>query len=101
MKKSIFASALLAMMFVLGGCDEDQRNTEEKQAAEPLDYNSRVVMACPKCGAPQRPYRITTIKSYYKCTGIPPKFVWHEEKKWDHRFHDQKDNHDVIIHHEK
>jgi hypothetical protein len=100
MKQAIFAGVLLAFVLVLGGCDEDQRNTEEKMSAERLDYTSRVVMPCPKCGAPQRPYRISNIKSYYKCSGALPKFPWHEQKKWDHRFHDEKEK-EVIILHEK
>jgi hypothetical protein len=88
MKRALLASALFAMMFVLGGCDEDQRNTDEKLNAAPLDYNTRRVMACPKCGAPTAPWRISEIKSYYRCSGMPPKFKYHPEKEWTHRFHD-------------
>ena len=40
---------------------------------------------CPKCGAPQKPYRVNALKSYYKCSGLPPKFVYHEEVLWSHR----------------
>lgn len=88
MKRVFQAFALLTLALVLGGCNEDQRSGEEKANAPAPDFTSRRVMACPKCGAPQRPFRIDAIKSYYKCEGLPPKFPWHEEKRWIHRPHD-------------
>jgi hypothetical protein len=88
MKRVFQAFALLTLALVLGGCNEDQRGAEEKATAPAPDFASRRVMQCPKCGAPQRPYRIDAIKSYYKCEGLPPKFPWHQEKQWIHRPHD-------------
>ncbi|HYG76892.1 MAG TPA: hypothetical protein VEK08_17945 [Planctomycetota bacterium] len=88
MKRFFQAAAWVAMVVVLNGCNEDQRNTEEKLNAPAPDFSTRPVMACPKCGAPQRPFRIDAIKSYYRCTGQPPKFPFHNEKTWIHRPHD-------------
>ncbi len=88
MKRFLQASALLALVFTLGGCVEDHRDTDEKMNAPAPDFANRRVMACPKCGAPQRPFRVDAIKSYYKCEGLPPKFPYHEEKRWSHRPHD-------------
>src|SRR5260221_7360507 len=78
--------ALTLMLIVMGGCNEreDKRNTEEKQIAPQPDFKTRLYMACPKCGAPQRPYRINELKSYYRCSGAPPKFPYHTEYKWQH-----------------
>mgnify|MGYP001610445928 CR=1 FL=1 len=88
MKRALFACAVLAFAFMLGGCDDDQRRGEEKEITPDPDYASRQVMRCPKCGAPQRPYRTSQIKSYYKCSGLAPKFKFHNEYKWSHRAHD-------------
>ena len=85
MKRALRAGALLAFAFVLwaaGGCDD--RTTEEKQFSPPPEYDTRYVMICPECGAPQRPFRINALKSYYRCTGIPPKFPFHKERRWQH-----------------
>jgi hypothetical protein len=82
----LLAGGLVALAFVLGGCDSDDehRTTQEVQYGPTPDFNTRFVMPCPKCAAPQRPFRITAHKSYYRCTGVPPKFPPHHEKRWDH-----------------
>ena len=49
-------------------------------------------MACPKCGAPQKPFRINAVKSFYRCTGQPPRFPYHYEKRWERKLSDEKDN---------
>jgi len=92
MKRALLAGGLLAFAFVLGGCDaEDTRSTEEKLYAPTPDFATRYVVACPKCGAPQRPYRVNGEKSYYRCSGQPPKFRYHKEKLWTHDIsHDKK-----------
>ena len=82
-----FLSASIAIpLGILTGCTErdDKRTTEEKQEAPQPDFKTRLYMACPKCGAPQRPYMINEIKSFYRCSGLPPKFRYHEEHKWQH-----------------
>ena len=51
MKLALWASALLALGFLSGGCsDKDDRATEEKLYAPAPELASRNVMACPKCG---------------------------------------------------
>ena len=74
--------AITALM--LSGCDEDHRKPNEKVIAPDPDFNSRNIMACPKCGAATAPYRISALKSYYRCSGQPPKYPYHEERKWEH-----------------
>src|SRR5687768_16850806 len=91
MKRHFVALTVLGACLMLTGCDEDQRNTEEKLSAPSPDYATRYTMACPKCGAPQKPFRISQLKSYYKCTGQPPKFPYHDEKQWSHRISDHDD----------
>ena len=70
--------------FMLSGCDEDHRHTDEKLDSPAPNFNSRQIMACPKCGAPTSPFRISQLKSYYHCSGQPPKFPYHEERAWEH-----------------
>ncbi len=82
-----FVVALLAAVFlVLSGCNqrEDKRTTDEKGFAPAPDLKTRYYFACPKCGCPQRPYRMTEVRSYYKCSGNPPKFAYHPEHTWQH-----------------
>jgi hypothetical protein len=88
MKRTLMAIALALPFFLLTGCDEDQRKPEEKEHAPKPELSTRYTMSCPKCGAPQRPYRITALKSYYKCEGKPPKFPYHKTKEWTHRISD-------------
>jgi hypothetical protein len=88
MKRAMMAMTFLLSFFLLTGCDEDQRNDREKKEAPKPELSTRKVMACPQCGAPQAPYRLTHIKSYYKCEGQPPKFKYHEAKEWSHRISD-------------
>jgi len=83
--RTFLALAALSATLLLTGCDEDKRNMEEKLTTPNPDYSTRLVMSCPKCGAPQRPHRISQTKSYYKCTGLPPKFQYHSEKEWSRR----------------
>ncbi|HEY3321426.1 MAG TPA: hypothetical protein VGP72_13220 [Planctomycetota bacterium] len=92
MKTSLAAGFLLALCFACCGCNErdDKRTSEEKLNTPALNLESRPVMACPECGAPQRPYRINATKSYYRCTGAPPKFVHHDEKTWSHKVKDDR-----------
>ena len=79
---------LLALGFAgllgMAGCEQDRRNTEAKLNTPAPDFGSRFVTACPECGAPQRPYRVTGTKSFYRCSGQPPKFKYHSEDKWSH-----------------
>jgi hypothetical protein len=83
----------LAAVLCLSGCDEDHRKTDEKINSPAPDFTSRNVMACPKCGAPTAPYRISAIKSYYHCSGQPPKFPYHEQREWQHTLQlDKTDN---------
>lgn len=84
--KHFLLIGMTAMLLVLSGCDEpgDPRTMEEKQQAPRPDFKSRLYMSCPQCSAPQRPYRITETKSYYQCTGLPPKFKYHERVEWQH-----------------
>ena len=85
-RRTFLMSTLTAPLLALYGCHEpgDTRSTEEKQQAPAPDLKTRLYMACPKCGAPQRPYRITEIKDYYRCSGAPPKFPYHKEHLWQH-----------------
>jgi ssDNA-binding Zn-finger/Zn-ribbon topoisomerase 1 len=93
MKRALWASGLLGLALVLGGCsDKDDRGTEEKLYAPAPEFATRNVMACSKCGAPQRPYRINGDKSFYRCTGQPPKFFAHPEEKWTHKINRSKDS---------
>jgi hypothetical protein len=77
---------LSVMGLTLAGCNqrEDKRTTDEKLDAPQPDFKTRLYMACPKCGCPQRPYRITEIRNYYRCSGNPPKFPYHSEHQWQH-----------------
>jgi len=88
MKRFFKAALVLSLVVVLYGCNEDQRTGEKIRRAPLPEFVNRVTMECPKCGAPQRPYRIDEIKSYYRCTGLAPKFPYHSEKTWIHRPHD-------------
>jgi hypothetical protein len=91
MKRALCASGLLALALLLGGCeDTDNRSTEELLYAPAPDFATRNVMACPKCGAPQKPWRINGDKSFYRCTGQPPKFRSHPEVTWAHRLSHDK-----------
>ncbi|MGD0091368.1 MAG: hypothetical protein ABSE73_15735 [Planctomycetota bacterium] len=93
MKRTLWASGLLALAFVLGGCDDsDERSTGQKVNAPAPDVTTRYVMACPKCGAPTKPYRVNGIKSYYRCTGQPPKFLSHPEQTWSHSINRAQDS---------
>ena len=85
MKLRLFFGMSLAML-MLAGCTEkyDTRTTDEKREAPQPDFKTRLYMACPKCGCPQRPYRISEIKDYYRCSGGPPKFPYHPEHQWQH-----------------
>jgi hypothetical protein len=89
MKRFVLTVAGCALLLLLAGCKEDHRNTQEKLYSPASDYATRYVMACPKCGAPTKPFRINVLKSYYKCNGLPPKFVYHEEVQWSHRIKDK------------
>jgi len=90
--KTILLGLGLAATLCLTGCDEDNRNTDEKINAPSPDFTSRDVMACPKCGAPTAPYRISTIKSWYHCSGQPPRFAYHETREWQHTIKTQKES---------
>jgi len=79
-KSGLGLFAALAM----AGCNEDNRETQEKLDSPRPDFNTRQVMACPKCGNPTAPYRISNIKSFYKCSGNPPKFATHDTREWTH-----------------
>ena len=97
MKRAFFLGAfslgLLALAFTLGGCsDKDDRDTDEKLYSPPPEFATRHVMACPKCGAPQRPYCINGVKSFYRCTGQPPKFPIHAQEEWVHAISHDKDS---------
>ena len=84
--RGFFYASLAAMLLMLGGCNqrEDKRTTDEKEYAPKPDLKSRLYFACPKCGCPQRPYRMTEVRSYYRCSGNPPKFAYHPEHQWEH-----------------
>src|SRR5436190_11145083 len=84
--RSMMCSAVVMFWLIAGGCNErvDDRSTDEKMYAPVPDINTRLYMACPKCGCPQRPYRITEVRSYYRCSGNPPKFAYHTEREWQH-----------------
>jgi hypothetical protein len=84
----VFLGLAVPLVFAMSGCVEDHRSREEKQFAPSPEYASRYTMQCYKCKAPQKPYRIDAIKSYYKCSGHPPKFPYHEEVQWTHRISD-------------
>ncbi|MCY3020431.1 MAG: hypothetical protein NTW87_15535 [Planctomycetota bacterium] len=92
MKQALLASGLLAFAFLLGGCTDDDRTTDEKLHSPPPEFTTRYTMACPKCGAPQKPFRINAVKSFYRCTGQPPRFPYHQEKRWEHKICDEKDS---------
>ena len=92
MKQALLASGLLALALLLGGCTNDDRNTDEKLHSPPPEFATRYVMACPKCGAPQKAYRVNAVKSFYRCSGQPPRFVYHPEKKWEHKISFDKDS---------
>ncbi len=82
----VMSASLAVVAMLLGGCNqrEDKRTGEEKEYAPQPDLKTRYVFACPQCGCPQRPYRITEIRSYYRCSGSPPKFAYHKEHLWQH-----------------
>ena len=84
--RGVFVASVTALLLVLSGCNqrEDKRTGEEKEYAAAPDLKTRYYMACPKCGCPQRPYRITEIRSYYQCSGNPPKFAYHPTHEWQH-----------------
>ena len=97
MKRAFFLGVLslglLALALVLDGCsDKDDRGTDGKLYAPAPEFATRSVMACSKCGAPQKPYRINGAKSFYRCTGQPPKFAFHPEEKWVHAISHDKDS---------
>jgi hypothetical protein len=85
-RRAFLLSSLALPALVLSGCKEpeDPRHTEEKIDSPKPDFKTRFVMACPKCGAPQRPYMVNDLKSFYRCSGLPPKFRYHEEYKYEH-----------------
>ena len=83
MKRALWASGLLALAFLLGGC-LCTRSPQEKLTRRPRTSIPAQMMACPKCGAPQKPYRVNACKSYYRCSGQPPKFLYHPECSWSH-----------------
>jgi hypothetical protein len=85
MKHILLLVGLSIPLLVLMGCTDDHRSREEKQFAPSPEYSTRFTMQCPKCKAPTKPFRINAQKSYYKCSGQPPKFPYHEEVQWDHR----------------
>ena len=80
--KRYLSMVAVGALFFLAGCDT--RNTHEKLTSPTPEFITRYTMACPECGAPQKPYRITELKSYYRCAGLPPKFPYHDEHKWEH-----------------
>lgn len=85
MKRFLLVLGFSVSLCSLVGCDDKTvENSEEKIHSPRQDYTSRVVMACPKCGAPQKAYRINAGKSYYRCSGMPPKFPYHSEELWSH-----------------
>jgi len=88
MKRALLAGSVMAFTLAFSGCDEDQRRTEQKINAPAPEYATRYIMACPKCGAPQSPFRINVLKSYYTCNGLAPKFPYHPTKEWSHRITD-------------
>jgi hypothetical protein len=85
--RNVFALLFITVL-AFTGCTEDHRTREEKQFAPTPDFATRNTMECPKCKAPQKPFRIDALKSYYRCTGLPPKFAYHEESTWSHRIDD-------------
>ena len=114
MKKYLLAVAGCLCLFLLPACDredksaqkEDDASAKKEQSADSKkdskeeskeeakeeaaetsspDYTTRHVMACPKCGAPMKPYRINAKESFYRCSGLPPKYPYHEEEKWSHK----------------
>jgi hypothetical protein len=91
MRRALLACGLLAFALVPIGCDND-RHTDEILYAPPAEYATRYVMACPRCGAPTKPFRINATKSYYRCSGQPPKFTSHKEKLWSHVVSHDKDS---------
>jgi len=95
MRNMVLAVGLLIPLFAATGCKEDNRSREEKQFAPAPEFSTRHIMPCPHCKAAQKPYRIDAIKSYYRCSGQPPKFAYHEERKWSHRIAD----HDHSVEH--
>jgi hypothetical protein len=86
MLRGFVVASFAAIVLILAGCNqrEDKRTTDEKQFAPIPDLKTRYYFACPTCGCPQRPYRITEIRSYYRCSGNPPKFAYHTERLWQH-----------------
>jgi hypothetical protein len=82
MGKVLLGLAMAALL--LSGCDEDHRKPDEKLTSPSPDFNSRPVMACPKCGSPTSPFRISRLKAFYRCTGQPPRYPYHDERRWEH-----------------
>lgn len=74
-----------ASFIALTGCEEDKRTVEEKASAPAPEFATRYIMHCPKCGNPVAPYSINNTKSFYKCSGNPPKHAYHAEKTWSRR----------------
>ena len=50
--RSMMCSAVVMFWLIAGGCNErvDDRSTDEKMYAPVPDINTRLYMACPKCG---------------------------------------------------
>ncbi len=84
MKRFLIVGAVTTLALGLGGCDQDHRGTQAKLHSATPDITTRNVMVCPVCGAPQRPYRVNRVQSFYRCTGLPPKFEAHDLTEWTH-----------------
>jgi len=90
MRLTALACALFCLL-ASTGCSRqenlrgDHRGMEQKLYGAPPTYDTRYVMSCPKCGAPQRPYRVSDIRSFYRCEGTPPRFPYHQMYEWDHK----------------
>jgi len=84
--RGFFVASLVSFLIVLAGCDqkEDKRKSWEKEYAAAPDLKTRNMMICPKCGCPQRPYRLNEVRSYYHCSGNPPQFKFHTIYEWQH-----------------
>ena len=88
MKRGLLVLAGSVCLLWLAGCDN--RSTAEKLYNPSPDYTTRQIMACPKCGAPQKPYRINGTKEYYECSGMPPRFPYHPRYEWSHTIETDK-----------
>ena len=78
MMRVLAVSVILFVGLSLAGCS----CSSKKKSTQMADFTAQPVMACPKCSAPTRPFRLNESEAYYRCSGQPPKYADHYEFVW-------------------